>query len=111
MASAHPAPLVGESHTSVTSPVPFPTETHIQAGLDLGKVRDHSVLAVTSVEKFYLGLKLTGEKPSYLDENGAYHATEPILKQQFRTIFTLRFMEHFPLKTPYEFVAQRCGEI
>ncbi len=100
-----------ESYTSVESPVPFPVSTQVQCGLDLGKLRDHSVLAVTSIEKFYLGLKMTGEKPSYLDSQGTYHPTEPILKQQFRTTFTLRHMEHFPLKTPYEFVAQRCGEI
>lgn len=86
-------------------------ETQIQAGLDLGKVRDPSVLAICEIRKTYHGLKMTGERPSYLDAQGHYHPTEPILVQQFRTVYVLRHMEAFPLGTPYELMSQRTGEI
>jgi hypothetical protein len=100
-----------ESYTSVEAPAPLLLSTQIQAGLDCGKLRDHSVLATTSIEKYYLGLKHMGRRQAYYDGHGHFHEGHDILKEQFRWIYTLRHMEHFELRTSYEHVAQRCGDI
>lgn len=81
------------------------------AGLDLGKQRDPSVLVLTEVVEYYLGLFTVGERPSYIDDYGRYHATEPKLEQRFRTVFTVRHIEVAPLETPYFEIAERCCDV
>lgn len=103
MVSAYPAPTVGIA--------PRLLRQAIQCGLDLGKIQDHSVLAVADAATCALGMKHTRTRPGVLDKQGVYHKPEPIYMEAFRTVFTLRYLEAFPLRTPYELVAARCGDI
>ncbi len=80
-------------------------------GLDLGKQRDPSVLCITEAIEWYLGLYTIGERPSYIDQYGRYHPSEPKLEQRFRTVFTVRAIESMPLETPYFEVAERCADV
>ncbi len=81
------------------------------AGLDLGKQRDPSVLCITEAVEYYLGLFTIGERPSYIDQYGRYHPSEPKLEQRFRTVFTARHIESVPLETPYHVVAERAADV
>lgn len=92
-------------------PAPVPGDHHILAGLDLGKQRDPSVLCISEVIEYYLGLFCVGEIPSHIDQSGVYHSTEPKLEQRFRTVYTVRHIESMPLETPYFTVAERCCDI
>lgn len=90
---------------------PLPLERHISAGLDLGKRQDHSVLCVTETTQYYLGLFKIGEKPSYIDEYGIFHPSEPKLEKKFRTTYTVRHIEQVPLETPYYSIAERAADV
>lgn len=81
------------------------------AGLDLGKQQDPSVLCITEAIEYYLGLFTIGEKPSYIDDFGVYHPSEPKLEQRFQTIYTVRHIEPMPLETPYFQVAERVADV
>lgn len=83
----------------------------IQAGLDLGKVQDPSVLVLTEVQRFYLGLYHVGKSPSYRDVFGHYHEAEDKYERRFRTNYVIRHIERFPLGVPYFEVAERCCDI
>ncbi len=88
-----------------------PTDRAILAGLDLGKVRDPSVLVLTECMRYYLGLYLEGEMPSYVDSQGEYHPSQPKHRQVFRTVYVVRHIEPIPLETAYFEVATRCADI
>jgi hypothetical protein len=92
-------------------PAPVAGDHHIMAGLDLGKQRDPSVLTITEVIEYYLGLFCIGELPSYIDRYGIYHSSEPRLEQRFRTVYTVRHIESMPLETPYFTVAERVCDV
>lgn len=88
-----------------------PTDRALLAGLDLGKVRDPSVLVLTECNRYYLGLYLEGETPSFVDDQGNYHPSQPKHRQVFRTVYVVRYIEPMPLETPYFEVAQRCADV
>lgn len=88
-----------------------PTSRALLTGLDLGKVQDPSVLVLTECVRYYLGLYLEGEIPSYVDDRGEYHPSKPKHRQVFRTVYIPRYIEPFPLELPYFEQATRCADI